>query len=507
MGNVKQYEIIEQNDKAVSIKVFNQIREFKVVTNNDIKSMVDKGEDIVLENCYIKDFCYWKVCGYNSSREAEEDNYNKKKPLNNFCARKAFFGGDVDFTYAQFGNGYVDFSNAQFWDGNVYFTQAQFGVNNVDFIGAQFGGAVYFTQAQFSNSNVDFTLTKFGGFVDFIGAEFGDNDVFFFGAEFGDSDVFFFGAQFGDGKVDFSNVQFGNGDVIFSGVSFGRSLILLDNVVIKGRLFLEPASCIETNLCILSCYFLSHASIDITHIKHLFFDGCTNSSVLSINASADYSDEQKSIALFNHSNVGTLNINWGRIKDAVKRFDFSFLNDIKDKPFVLERFSELDNLDELKADEYVMLKENFHNQGRYDWEDEAYVEFKRIDTNLLKFQKGVSGIGKKAKNRIKYPILKILERIGKYGTDPFSVFLTMILSVIFFGGLYSWLPCAEISASIDKIHWWSGLYYSAITFFTIGYGDLSAQNGLTAVLCALEGFLGVFLMSYFSVALVRKILR
>jgi hypothetical protein len=50
------------------------------------------------------------------------------------------------------------------------------------------------------------------------------------------------------------------------------------------------------------------------------------------------------------------------------------------------------------------------------------------------------------------------------------------------------------------------LYFSAITFFTVGYGDCSPL-GFFKILAHLEGFVGVFLMSYFTVAFVRKILR
>jgi hypothetical protein len=50
------------------------------------------------------------------------------------------------------------------------------------------------------------------------------------------------------------------------------------------------------------------------------------------------------------------------------------------------------------------------------------------------------------------------------------------------------------------------VYYSAITFFTIGYGDYFAE-GYLKPFAAFEGFTGVFLMSYFTVAFVRKILR
>jgi hypothetical protein len=49
-------------------------------------------------------------------------------------------------------------------------------------------------------------------------------------------------------------------------------------------------------------------------------------------------------------------------------------------------------------------------------------------------------------------------------------------------------------------------YHSAITFFTIGYGD-HYPHGAARIISSIEGFMGVFLMSYFTVAFVRKVLR
>lgn len=49
-------------------------------------------------------------------------------------------------------------------------------------------------------------------------------------------------------------------------------------------------------------------------------------------------------------------------------------------------------------------------------------------------------------------------------------------------------------------------YHSAITFFTIGYGDF-VPVGAIRLFCGFEGFIRVFLMAYFTVAFVRKILR
>ncbi len=72
----------------------------------------------------------------------------------------------------------------------------------------------------------------------------------------------------------------------------------------------------------------------------------------------------------------------------------------------------------------------------------------------------------------------------------------------FFGSIESTLP-----QNLNHFQeFWNSIYYSAITFFTIGYGDYFPYGPLKFV-AAIEGFSGVFLMSYFTVAFVRKILR
>jgi hypothetical protein len=71
-----------------------------------------------------------------------------------------------------------------------------------------------------------------------------------------------------------------------------------------------------------------------------------------------------------------------------------------------------------------------------------------------------------------------------------------------FGTVATTLP-----SELQHIHSFGNcVYYSAITFFTIGYGDYFAE-GYLKPFAAFEGFTGVFLMSYFTVAFVRKILR
>ena len=54
--------------------------------------------------------------------------------------------------------------------------------------------------------------------------------------------------------------------------------------------------------------------------------------------------------------------------------------------------------------------------------------------------------------------------------------------------------------------WEKAMYHSAITFLTIGYGDYYPTGGCRGLSIA-EGWAGLFMMAYFTVAFVRKILR
>jgi hypothetical protein len=67
---------------------------------------------------------------------------------------------------------------------------------------------------------------------------------------------------------------------------------------------------------------------------------------------------------------------------------------------------------------------------------------------------------------------------------------------------------ADIVASVDDSLsvFARSFYHSAITFLTIGYGDHFPYGSIRWI-SSLEGWAGLFLMSYFTVAFVRKVLR
>ncbi len=110
----------------------------------------------------------------------------------------------------------------------------------------------------------------------------------------------------------------------------------------------------------------------------------------------------------------------------------------------------------------------------------------------------------------------VFDYIGHYATSPVRVLSNMFLAYTSFSTLFyivsEFFPAlgkvaTTLPEELNHIHEvGNSFYFSAITFLTIGYGDYFAE-GYLKPLAALEGFTGVFLMSYFTVAFVRKILR
>jgi uncharacterized protein YjbI with pentapeptide repeats len=136
--------------------------------------------------------------------------------------RGSQFSGMADFIGAKF-SGTADFKLAKF-SGKADFREAQFfGV--ADFIGAKFSGTAYFRGAQFSGM-ADFRGAKFSGMANFGGAQFSGAN--FFGAKFWEAN--FRGAQFSgvayfiatfSGEADFKLAKF-SGVAYFEEAQFSK---------------------------------------------------------------------------------------------------------------------------------------------------------------------------------------------------------------------------------------------------------------------------------------------
>jgi len=167
-----------------------------------------------------------------------------------------------------------------------------------------------------------------------------------------------------------------------------------------------------------------------------------------------------------------------------------------------------------KAEQFRILKENFSGTGKYEDEDEAYIMFKRYEAkSWLTEQEEKGGITRIVSYVPHGFQWLVFDKIGLYATSPGRVLLSVFIFWITFGILYfltEWSGLGKTVSSVgnpDKLSaFLQSFYHSGITFFTIGYGDVYPM-GLSRVISGLEGFMGVFMMSYFTVAFVRKVLR
>ncbi|WP_459195663.1 potassium channel family protein [Wukongibacter baidiensis] len=454
--------------------------------------------------------------------------------------RNTTFGkGHVNFSQVTFGEANVSFAGATFGKGTVSFIWSNFGKGNVNFKGANFGkGNISFTEATLEEGRVSFENVTFGdGNVKFREINFGKSCVDFRDATFGDGDVDFKGATFGKGRVgyrdlflryvSFQNTIFGKGDVNFSAAYFGEAEVIFKNTIFgegnvdfsyatfeegyvdfsaatfgEGNMDFSGVKAEKTDITFQNSVFMCYINLRLESCKLLEIMDCKVEKVIDMSWSKEFPVDIKALNLKGTINLGQIRINWERNK--VKKIINSKLNNT--------------NYEE-KAEQFRLLKEDFSNIGQHDDEDAAYVEFKRCERRSRfwgehlniknSFFRIVYTILTKILNPLYWFEILVFDWIGGYSTKPRNVFISMLLTIISFAIAYLYVPLMQINFTNSKISndIVKAVYYSGITFLTIGYGDISPHNELTAIASVIEGFLGIFLMSYFTASFVRKLLR
>jgi hypothetical protein len=513
------------------------VKHYSRVYCSDIYEKIIKGESINLSECYVQNFSLSEI---RAQLGLENSDFVDFKGID---ASDSFFEADdtVDFSYAKisdtvnfescfFGNGNVSFYQAKFLDckvnfsksflgkGHTIFQYVKFGngdksfdklsnVGNLSFINSDFGngllsfkevafgsGVIEFHFSRFGNSDISFDKSVFEGKrVDFRKCEFLDGKKDFRRVDFGNAHINFDESEFGKGKVNFRRSIFGDGPVSFELCNFKNEEVLFQGAEFgSGNLSFKGAKAgkISFNTCQLNNY------IDFR------FESCGTLD-LSDTIVRDVVDFKKGkypvlidkLNLINVRNLGKLILEWdeNKLEDAIA--------------------SQSSTLKE-KADQFRLLKEDFGTSGQYEDEDKAYVTFKRYELKYLHEQRlAEGGLKKILAYPMKWSNQLVFDKMGVYATDPARVLLSMIVTYVIFSLVYLgmiYLEWGELRPGFDPAENLStfavSFYHSAITFLTIGYGDYAPWGAIRFV-SSLEGFVGLFLMSYFTVAFVRKILR
>lgn len=420
-----------------------------------------------------------------------------------------YFGrGKVSFSYSDFEKGKVNFSNTTFDGSDVDFSSVRFLEGDVSYSKAKFGnGNINFENSEFRLERVDFSNAVFGnGTVNFQKVIFGCNDVSFDGAIFNGCDLLFGEADFMSSKVDFINAEFGIGNLDF-----------------------HSAKCSEIQF--IKNTFCGHVDMRFNKINAIRIEDCIIEKTFDMSGiSNDDNKESVSLSLYNTKNLGQMYIDWEYDNvaniiyrdNSVQGHDFCKIN-IQGGNY--KNYAKLMNFKEMeirhflftyfkrRAMQFRLLKENFRSIGQYEDEDKAYIEYKRCERKTKYYhmlQKKHSFTSKITARIVSVLEWVIFDKIGGYGTRPYSVLISMFATILSFSLLYYFtnmiiIKKLENGFVFDKL--WGSIYHSMITFFTIGYGDTAPKTVMGIVFSGIEGFFGVFLMSYFTVAFARKVLR
>jgi hypothetical protein len=395
-----------------------------------------------------------------------------------------FGNGLLTFEGASFINGNISFVNAQFNDGNVVFKNVNFGDGNVSFQFSEFGkGSVSFDKATFNGESVDFSKVNFGeGKLDFRRCDFGNAEVSFEEMEHHNEKILFRRAKFGNKPVYFRKIMASNSELVFDEAEFGTGRVSFFDSVSKS---------ISVKSCILSSY------VDFR------VDTC-DSIDLSNSIIQDILDFKKGVAQVNVKNIYLYGV-----RNLGKVFISWDVNNVKSLIG-----SQKKTTFNQKAEQYRLLKEDFHNTGQYEDEDKAYIEFKRNELLGGLHDSRKKGVFATIKGSLNFAFQKLVfDWMGLYATSPVRVLISIFMVYGFYSMLYVLFELTnhgQISCIVEDVDAWEKIldsfYFSAVTFLTIGYGECT-PTGFFKIIAPVEGWSGVFMMSYFTVAFVRKILR
>ncbi len=537
---------------------------FGAIEITDVYKLIKDGEELNLDNFFLSEFSLANYRRQNGIDKKDFVSFKKFSAKNSFFEAKnctdfsfssfsddnvsfegAHFGkGKVLFTGSNFGNGDADFSNTFFRDGNIEFTGSVFGDGDFlfknaivwdgikDFQDIKFGdGEISFANTEFNNGELLFINTQFGdgrfnfkvtriagGKVDFHYSVFGDCEVTFERAEFGNSRVDFRTVDFGSGRLNFNRSVFGNGEVTFEGASCRSGKIQFK----KAEMGYGPK---HFNL-------MEMANSEINFERTEFGNGdvsFNNSHFKVLSLKSCHLDHYVDLRL---ARAEILDISDTIVRDIIdmEPYDFKINVDVLDMSgmrligkiyidWILNNCTEIilsqkETTIRQKAEQFRILKENFSGTGKYDDEDEAYVMFKRFEARA-EMREAIAE-SKWARFWV-WPAFGfkwlVFDKIGLYATSPGRVLISVVVFWVFFGTTYFLVDLTGIGTTVssvgnpDKLSpLLQSFYHSAITFFTIGYGDVFPE-GFSRIISGIEGFMGVFMMSYFTVAFVRKVLR
>jgi hypothetical protein len=299
-----------------------------------------------------------------------------------------------------------------------------------------------------------------------------------------------------------------------------NNVIVKENVVVEnsefGKFYVN-ASRFEENLLFQEVNILNDFTLDkVKGEKELCFLDCRfeGLSKLELNINGELNFSQCSFYKKSEINFDDINGKFSLYKTNFSDkcyLEYELLENKKYKPLIFQ-----DNFKKTKWN-FLIVSDIYKSSGR----TEQYLE-------TLYYFKKYERLERKNKNRYKLSLLDyLIEITTKYYTSWKRTLVSMGCIILVFFLLYSSFPnlliCKDIQIDSKDLFrtvfemyqdskfdfnfllskFGNTLYFTIITFTTVGYGDITPLNWMKMAV-GLESFLGIFFTSSFVVSLSRR---
>jgi len=405
----------------------------------------------------------------------------------------------------------------------------------VDFRNVVFKGGANFKNATFEEGAV-FDGATFEGVTTFNSAIF-KGDTLFDSVTF-DEDANFWRVTFKE-HVSFNDTTF-KGDANFGITIFERFAMFMDTTFKRDTKFE-------------SAIFQGHTFfVKATFEGNVSFDLATLPSGKKLNIKA----KKKGIIGFTYTKLENvfldLNLDEGVLIDFSNTLlrNTNFTRSQIENHILQEENKEFSQAREV----YLLLKNNFHNIGRYDDESWAFEKEKEMERSIYSYGSFIKKIRKDknisknknykktytsvgfflkwlfTKNFLLWIIYGFLDFLFGYGERPLRVIRFAIIIIIVSAFFYMYFGIStypeNIKLNLDISNniitepqeitlntklsgiiikdFYNCFYFSTVTFTTLGYGDLRPLEGWSRIFAGTEAFIGAFMMALFVYTFARR---